>query len=694
MGLVIAAPATFLYLFFQPEPDIYYESEATLLFETRQNKVLPVQAVVDTSVTRDSELKVHLEQMRSQTFLESLLASFTPEEVERIQKPYRNRENPSQSPPSLASIIGSRGGNVRFIPRSNTTIVGIVVSHRDPEIAAMVANRYARKYIDFNVDLAMTGTNSAIVFLRNQGEEKRKDVEEAERRLQQYRAKYNLASLGESQNVVLKKVASLGEALVGAQVNLVNYQAQLEKVETYIKEGKDLRDIAFINSFGTIANTRVTIEQLESTRRMLEERYLEEHPRMKENALLLANARKLLSNELEYAIADLKSKTAFASDYVTKLKSELASAENDARALDKISVDYKFLGQDAETKKSTYLAIMSRLNEANISAQMENTNIKVFDRALVQSAPINRSRSQTAAIATVLAVVLTFGIPLAVGLLDTRIKSTADIEDKLGQRLLGGVRHFKNIPEHQHATIFRDGVDDSLTEVFRGLYSEIELKSAIPTPKIMVISSSVPSEGKSVTTANLAAVFAAHGRRTLIVDCDFRRPSQHRLFGLPNDRGFLRWIQTHTLPDLVAADEIDLGIRQINPNLHLLTTGGSVKKPTEMIERIAYAPFLERLKRSFDIVILDTPPAGIFPDALLLARHCAEVLYITKFNSVRRSLVKKTIGKFEETGAVVLGLVLNHLPHSRLLNYDYEGYGSYNKEYYKSYGSNETKDKA
>lgn len=689
IGALVAVPTVVAFVLLQPKPEIVYQTEASLLFETRQNKVLPVQAVVETTVTRDVELNVHLEQIRSQTFFEALQASFTPDEVEKIQKPYRNPERPSEPPPSLGSLL-----RARVYARKSTTIMGIVVTHRDPEAAALIANRYARKYIDFNIDLAMTGTNSAIVFLRNQAEETRKEVEEAERNLQQYRAKYNMAALGENQNVVLKKVGSLGESLVQAQLNYVNLQAQLDKVETYLREGRDLEEVNFINSFGRIATTRTQIDELLAARRLLEERYLEEHPRMKDNALALDTARKQLASDLALAVAELRSRTAFSAGYVAKLKTELAAAENDARALDQISVDYKFLEQHARTKQDTYRAIMNRLNDANISAQMENTNIKVFDRAYIPSTPINRSKSQIAAKAGALGLFLLLALPLGIGLLDTRIKSASDVEDKLGSSVLAGIRVFKDIPPHQHATVFRDATDDALTEAYRGLYSEIELRTEVPLPKILLVTSSVPGEGKSVTSSNLAAVFAAHGRRTLVVDCDFRRPSLHRLFGLPNDRGILRWAQTHTLPDLAASDEEDLGIRMISPNLHLLTAGGSVKKPTEIIERLAASPLMERLRRSFDLVILDTPPASIFPDALLLARHAAEVVYITKFKTVRRSIVKKTLGKLDDTGARTLGIVLNHLPRSRVLSYDYDGYGAYGKEYYKAYGEEESKPSA
>ncbi|MBK8475396.1 MAG: hypothetical protein IPL39_03575 [Opitutaceae bacterium] len=375
MGAALALPAVFAFVWFQPKPEIVYRTEASLLFETRQNRVLPVQAIVDTSVTRDGELLVHLEQIKSKTFFEALQSSFTADEIAKIQLPYRDAENPAAPPPSLGDILRPRVGPY---VQKGATIMRIPVTHRDPEAAALIANRYARKYIDFNIDLAMTGTNSAIVFLRNQAEETRKEVEEAERHLQQYRAKYNMAALGENQNVVLKKVGSLGESLVAGQINQVSLQAQLDKVETYLREQRDLQEVSFINSFGSIAANRALIEQLLAGRRLMEERYLEEHPRMKENALALATARQHLAADLQLAVRRTAQPHApFATEYVLKLKTELANAESDARALDQISVDYKFLEQHARTKQDTYRTIMNRLNEGQtFRRRWENTNIR------------------------------------------------------------------------------------------------------------------------------------------------------------------------------------------------------------------------------------------------------------------------------------------------------------------------------
>src|SRR5690606_2377254 len=149
-----------------------------------------IQEVVETGVRSANELNIHAEQLRSQTFFDYMLTSFNKDETDRIQRAYHDPAHPERPLPSLAEIIRP---NVSIIPRRNTTIIAIGVANRNPEVAAMIANRYARRYIDYNLDRANSGTNSAIIFLRNQAEEMRAQVEAVEASLQDYRAKYNIA---------------------------------------------------------------------------------------------------------------------------------------------------------------------------------------------------------------------------------------------------------------------------------------------------------------------------------------------------------------------------------------------------------------------------------------------------------------------------------------------------------------------
>ncbi|QYM80353.1 polysaccharide biosynthesis tyrosine autokinase [Horticoccus luteus] len=677
IGLIVGLIAAGIFIYFQPKAELLYRSEVSLLFESHKDRVLNIQEVVQTGVYNANDLNIHMEQLRSQTFFDYMLSSFTPDETRRIQEPYRDTTNPNAPLPSLADIIGP---NVSIYVRRGTTILGIAVTNRNAENAALIANRYARRYIDFNLDRANSGTNSAIVFLRNQSEEMRAQVETAENALQAYRAKNNIAALGQNQNVILQKVTTVGNALVAAQMEQVEVRSILDKVDEYKKDGKNLLEIPEIQSYPEVAAQKARLDSLAAQRAMLTERYLPEHPKMKDNKLDMQETQRLLNQNIALAEANLRTRFLIASQHESRLRDELAEAEKMAHELDKISVDYKFLEQEAATKRSTYSRIVDRLNEASVASQMENTNIKIFDPAYVPSTPVSGGLLQLLLKSGAIALACFIIIPVGLGFMDTRVKTVTDVEDALGESLLGAVKRIEGLGEAERAHVFRLRKDDALAESYRGIYSAIDISSTVGYPKVLIMTSSMPGDGKSLTASNLAAVYAAHNRRTLLVDCDLRRPVLHRYFGVDGSYG---WIQS-LLPNPNGETRRN-PVVSIAENFHLLPAGGVAKNPTETLERFATSPLLKSLRESYDIIILDTPPVAVFPDALLLCRHANELVYVCKFGTTRIHNMRKTLQRLHETGITVMGLILNQMPEARFRRAGFQGYGAYNKDYYRAY---------
>jgi len=176
-------------------------------------------------------------------------------------------------------------------------------------------------------------------------------------------------------------------------------------------------------------------------------------------------------------------------------------------------------------------------------------------------------------------------------------------------------------------------------------------------------------------------VFASHKRRTLLVDCDLRRPTLHRYFGVKVETGWVQWLETP--PEMRPSAPV--GIVAITDDLHLLPAGKSPHNPTELLDRLSRRETLQPLLQNYDIVIFDTPPAAVFPDALLLARSCHEMIYVCRYRSVRLAVVRKVLDRFIDSGISCLGVVLNHLPETKARSYGYHGYGTQSAAYYKAY---------
>jgi polysaccharide biosynthesis transport protein len=684
IGLIAGVLGAVVFVLAQPKQQPVYWTEVQLLFEPKEKKVLAIQEVVDTTTNGALDLATHMARMRSDQFYDYVQASFTQKEIELIQNPYRDPENPNAAPPAVRSIIKP---SLRINPENGTTILRIGMAHRDPEAAALVANRYARKYIEYMVDDAMTGTNSAILWLRNQAEEKRTELEAATRAMQEFREKNNMASIGESKGVIAQKVASLGQSLVTAELEQTNLRSSLETIKRAKEAGQDLLEIPQIASYGSIANLRAELEELRSVRVRLSQRYLEENAKMKDNALAIDTTEKRIKASVDMAINDLNVRYDVSKQHEQRLRSEFADAEKRLQELDRKMDTYKFLESDYSFKANALSQLLGRLQETQIVSQLENVNIRILDRANVPTFPINGTPRQTALQASALGLFLLFGLPLGLGFLDSRVKSPSDVENSLEQTLLGGIKTMKRLSETERPNVFRLGKDDSLSEAYRGVFSEIEIRSVVPFPKRMLVTSSVPSEGKSLTASNLAAVFAAHGRKTLLVDCDFRRPTLRRYFGATAGIGLLPWLRENAHRPDVQIDTHKMGIMNIGPAFDLLPAGDAIKNPTEVIDQIASCDLFNKLSKHYDLIVIDTPPAAVFPDALLLSRFCSEMVYVCRFKTVRKALIKKTLAKFTESGINVLGVILNCVPSSSVMNYGYDGYGAYNSEYYKAYQS-------
>ena len=186
----------------------------------------------------------------------------------------------------------------------------------------------------------------------------------------------------------------------------------------------------------------------------------------------------------------------------------------------------------------------------------------------------------------------------------------------------------------------------------------------------------------SSSICNLACCFASVGKKTLLVDCDLRRPMLHRHFKQQNTTGLLPWFENGASLDGNLLENPLLGITPISANLSILTTGGRSKSPTGLFEDPRFGELLGRLKKHFDLLVVDSPPMGAVTDALLLANWTDEVVYVCRFNRAYRKHIKLFIRTLAEGKNTVLGIVLNGISPKRIEYYsNYRYYRSYKKYY-------------
>src|SRR5690606_1775787 len=220
------------------------------------------------------------------------------------------------------------------------------------------------------------------------------------------------------------------------------------------------------------------------------------------------------------------------------------------------------------------------------------------------------------------------------------------------------------------------------TESFLGVYSSVKIQSKLDFPKSLLVTSTIPGEGKSLISCNLASSFARHGKQTLLIDCDLRRPMLHRHFKQENTAGVIPWFEAGGIIDGTLRDNLHLGIVRVSDNLSLLCSGGRSRTPTEIFESPAFTQLLARLNKEFDLIVVDSPPVGAVSDSLLIADRVDEVIYVCRFNRASRKHIRQYTKQLEAGKSELLGIVLNGLSPRRIEYYsNYRYYRSYKKYY-------------
>jgi polysaccharide biosynthesis transport protein len=654
-----------------------YQSQATLQFE-KPDRVVLAEGVTDPSVRSDIDINNYIEVLRSAKLRSRVVESLTPADIKILQRPFLKNLAPGATPPPPGAALGG----VSIGVTRNTSTITIVTTHQDPEAAALIANRYVDQFKKQLTEKVGGSNEYAVEYLKQRIEVQRKEAEDAELNLQRYMQEQKLVSLDDSTNLVTSRLQAIEADLTRAVLARLELESQNKQIEAYLKEGRNLLEINTIASYGQVSALKMHIDELQRAQSVLAETYLERHPKMIEIADQISVAQKDLESAISMAVADLKTRLAKISDSEKSLEREKQAQEKEYFRLRDLRVEYDRRKETATVAKNALVQTMDRLNQTNTTKNLKEIPLHELDRAVPAGAPFTPNMGRIVKTCAGLGFLVFVGVAVGLSFIDDRIKSAWDVEQFIGVNLLGIIPDLAQVKDDDKYQLVLNNKQTPGLEAFLSVYSSVKIHSKLDFPKSVLITSTIPGEGKTLISCNLAGSFARHGRSTILIDCDLRRPMLHRHFKQTNNSGIIAWFENGADLESDPVGNPHLGIIKVGENLSLLCSGGRSKTPSEILESAAFGQLIEKLKRSYDLVVIDSPPLGAVTDSMLIAERTDEVIYVCRFNRAYRKHIKLYIKSLRSGKNEILGVVLNGLSPRRIEYYsNYRYYRSYKKYY-------------
>jgi capsular exopolysaccharide synthesis family protein len=628
--------------------------------------VMQSQAVIDNEVRSAEDLNTQVKVLESGTIIEKVADRIKGDDLRAFLAPYEKGD--TAEPLSVPSLLLK---NRKIAPQRLSLVIAVQYEHSDPQIAAKVAEFFVDEYISYNASMRIEGSLKASEELKIQADEQRRKVDEFAAKLQAYREKNNLISLDSRKDIVNETLKKLNLDASEAKAKLSAAEIRWAQVKERMASGGDLTDLPFIASNELIADLSKKLADKNIEVSQLRKRYREKHPTLSQAI------QSLNQTESEYKRAIASAAAAIEAEYQNALRNDqqtraaLDAQQAESLATDRFAGEYNQIDREMKMNEQFLQSLQARMKETSMTSTIETQNARIIDHAHPPRRPVSPNIPLNLGLGFLGGIGLGLAFAFFVAYVDDRVKSSFDIEAIVGVPLIGIIPEIKRMEQQDKAQIVVNNADRQVAEAFLTLHSSLRLKDESKNAKVILTTSTIPGEGKSFLSTNIALTFAAHGERVVVVDCDLRKPNIHKSFRVENLKGVIDVITgTAPLDDVI--------VRNLHPNFDVIPAGGRAKNPTQILNSKNFELMISDLKKRYDRVFIDTPPLAAVSDAMIVLPLCDGSIFTIFFNKVRRKAAQFAAKKLLEANVPVFGAVLNGL------NLAVSGY-YYSQYYDKSY---------
>jgi capsular exopolysaccharide synthesis family protein len=678
LSMIIATVIAFVYTYRQPK---VYESTCQIIIDPQAPQVLPgSKDVVEMGTGSfwgnkefyETQYRIIQSTTVGQRTAEKLGLQYDPDYLPVLGSNH-----------DLVALGRAVAGQLGVKPLKDSRLATITVTDRKPQRAALIANTIADTYIEYNLDYKLEGARTAMAWLAEQEADLKRQLEESELKLYQFKKDRNLlaVNLDDKQSMLSNNLSSVNAKLTDIRIMRLSLEAKRRMIERARNDINDRETLPELRENNTVRMLRESFTQYSKEYADLSTKYGPEHPRMKALQGQMEVVKTAYVKEIDQALTTFEKTYQEIVDNEKSLKALMEQQRNEAIEVSKIEVEYRPLLRAAQQNDKMYAVISTRQKEIDITGPMKTNNVRVLERAIVPTSPIRPKPVQNLTMGLILGVGV--GIALAFGIeaLDNTLKTQTDVEQFLGVPVLGLVPVIGGAPEPAEALndnmrqrdlgVFLDPKSVA-AECCRSIRTNILFMSPDRPIRTMVVTSPSPQEGKTTTAINLGVTMAEAGGRVLLIDTDMRRPRLHRSFGVGNQTGISTVIVGKaTLEEAIKHTDV--------PNLDVLPCGPVPPNPSELLHTDRFAVVLADCAKLYDRVILDSPPTSAVTDPAVLGNLADGVVMIIKAGETTRDSAIHARRQLMSAKARLVGVVVNAIDFS---NPAY-GYEYYYRNYYR-----------
>jgi succinoglycan biosynthesis transport protein ExoP len=582
----------------------------------------------------------------------------------------------------MASTMALAGSMTAF-RAGQGYVLSITVTSVDPGRAARLANAIADAYAVDKLDARYEAARRASSWLGDRLEELRGQLRQSEEAVARYRAEKGILQSNSSLTLNQQQLADLNNRLIAARGETAEKKSRYDIIRGANGRVQNLPDI--MNN-GSIAGLRAQFNSVSQREADLMARYSDRHPLVVNVRAEKADIERSINVELQRLAESVKNDYELARAREEAIAKAIKDGAGKTEMDNETAINLRDLERTAAVNKSMFEDFLQRSRITKEQATFEPNDVRVIAPALPPGGPSAPVKSRVLGMFLLIGLVAGFGGAVAIEALNAGYTTPKQVEDELQAPLLTSVSYMPTQELIFQGRVFPLALYpvvkplSRMSEAIRTLRSGIQMTDVDNPPKIIQFCSTMPSEGKTTIAMATAASAAKSGLKVLLIDADLRHPSSSRLTGRDKDPGLVDY--------LIGVNELNEIVKMFpEGQFWVLPAGGKTQNPPDLLGSDKFKNLLGAVRKSFDLIIVDTPPIGPVIDASVVAQFVDKVVFVIKWAATARELVQRSIQQLAGHKKIA-GVVFNSVNESRAQKYGKYAYGFYyGNRYYKKYYS-------